>query len=67
VILTEWPDFATLDWPEVSRRMRTPLLVDLRNLLDPETVGAAGIAYRSLGRASRIASRDATAFALAAE
>jgi UDPglucose 6-dehydrogenase len=67
VILTEWPDFATLDLPEVRRRMRTPLLVDLRNLLDPATVEAAGIAYRSVGRAARAAPEGTAAFALAAE
>lgn len=53
VILTEWPDFATLDWPGAAARMKAPILVDLRNLLDPEEALAAGLAYTSLGRPRR--------------
>ena len=32
-------------------RMRTPLIIDGRNLLDPETVRAAGFTYEGVGRA----------------
>ena len=52
VLVTEWPEFAELDWGEVARRMSTPLLVDGRNLLDPDKVRAAGIAYEAIGRPS---------------
>ena len=50
VIVTEWPALA---WAGVSRdvaAMRTPLVVDGRNLLDPETVRAAGFDYEGIGR-----------------
>jgi UDPglucose 6-dehydrogenase len=52
VLVTEWPEFAELDWAEVARRMANPLLVDGRNFLDPETVRAAGITYEAIGRPS---------------
>src|ERR671915_282794 len=34
VLVTEWPEFGELDWAEVKRRMRVPLVVDGRNFLD---------------------------------
>jgi UDPglucose 6-dehydrogenase len=52
VLVTEWPEFAELDWPEVAKRMANPLLVDGRNFLDPETIRAAGITYEAIGRPS---------------
>jgi UDPglucose 6-dehydrogenase len=58
VLVTEWPEFAALDWREVAKRMSNPLLVDGRNFLDPETVRAAGITYEAIGRPS-IADRSA--------
>ena len=50
VLVTEWPEFAELDWAEVARRMRNPLIVDGRNFLDPEAVRAAGLTYDGIGR-----------------
>jgi UDPglucose 6-dehydrogenase len=52
VLVTEWPEFAELDWGEVAKGMRTPLLVDGRNFLDPEVVRAAGLTYEAIGRPS---------------
>jgi UDPglucose 6-dehydrogenase len=52
VLVTEWPEFADLDWAEVARRMGNPLLVDGRNFLDPQTVRNAGITYEAIGRPS---------------
>ena len=52
VLVTEWPEFAELDWSEVAKRMKTPLLIDGRNFLDPDRVRAAGITYESIGRPS---------------
>jgi UDPglucose 6-dehydrogenase len=54
VLVTEWPEFAELDWSEVAKRMKTPLLVDGRNFLDPDRVRAAGITYESIGRPSLV-------------
>jgi UDPglucose 6-dehydrogenase len=50
VLVTEWPEFAELDWAALAARMGNPLLVDGRNFLDPETVRAAGFTYEGIGR-----------------
>jgi UDPglucose 6-dehydrogenase len=50
VIVTEWPELAEIASSEVREAMRTPLIVDGRNLLDPETVRAAGFRYEGIGR-----------------
>jgi UDPglucose 6-dehydrogenase len=50
VIVTEWPELEGLASPEVLEAMRTPLIVDGRNLLDPEAVRAAGFRYEGIGR-----------------
>jgi UDPglucose 6-dehydrogenase len=52
VLVTEWPQFAELDWAEVAKRMANPLFVDGRNFLDPGAVRAAGITYEAIGRPS---------------
>ena len=51
VIVTEWPEFAALASEEVREAMRTPLIVDGRNLLDPEAARSAGFDYEGIGRA----------------
>ena len=51
VIVTEWPELQALPSPEVRDAMRTPLIVDGRNLLDAETARAAGFDYEGIGRA----------------
>ncbi|MBK1826422.1 UDP-glucose dehydrogenase family protein [Haloferula rosea] len=50
VIATEWPVFATADLKEVAKRLRTPLVFDGRNLLDPEDTQAAKLEYEAIGR-----------------
>jgi UDPglucose 6-dehydrogenase len=50
VIVTEWPEFAELDWAAAAREMRGSLIVDGRNFLDAERVRAAGFAYEGIGR-----------------
>ena len=52
VIVTEWSDLKALPRPEVRTAMKNPLIVDGRNLLDPETVRQAGFAYEGIGRPS---------------
>jgi UDPglucose 6-dehydrogenase len=52
VLVTEWSDFAELDWSEVAKRMGTPLVVDGRNFLDGDALRAAGITYEAIGRPS---------------
>jgi UDPglucose 6-dehydrogenase len=50
VIVTEWPELATLARPEIRELMARPLIVDGRNLLDPAQARAAGFAYEGIGR-----------------
>jgi UDPglucose 6-dehydrogenase len=50
ILVTEWPEFAELDWAAVAGRMATPLIVDGRNFLDPAALRAAGFAYEGIGR-----------------
>jgi UDPglucose 6-dehydrogenase len=52
VLVTEWPELADLDWAEAARRMRNPLLVDGRNMLDPAMLRAAGFTVEGIGRPS---------------
>ena len=52
VIVTDWDEFRALASPEVREAMRRPLIVDGRNLLDPEAARAAGFDYEGIGRAS---------------
>ncbi len=51
VLVTEWPEFAELDWGgEVRERMAQAVVVDGRNYLDPEALEAAGFVYEGVGR-----------------
>ena len=51
VLVTEWPEFAELDWAEAASRMARPLIVDGRNFLDAEALKSAGFEYEGIGRA----------------
>ena len=55
ILVTEWPEFADLDWDAVASAMKTPLMVDGRNFLDPEAMRAAGFTYEGIGRGSAVA------------
>ena len=50
IIVTEWPEFAELDWRAVAERMSGRLVVDGRNFVDPTAVRAAGFIYEGIGR-----------------
>jgi UDPglucose 6-dehydrogenase len=50
VLVTEWREFADLDWSAAAERMTRPLVVDGRNFLDPEAIIAAGFEYEGIGR-----------------
>jgi UDPglucose 6-dehydrogenase len=55
VLVTEWPEFAQLDWSDVKQRMANPLIVDGRNFLDRDALIAAGFTYEGVGRSSSVA------------
>jgi UDPglucose 6-dehydrogenase len=50
-IVTEWDAFRALDFERVKQLAAAPVLVDLRNIYNPEDVRAAGFEYVSIGRA----------------
>jgi UDPglucose 6-dehydrogenase len=50
VVLTEWPEFRALDWAKLADVVSRPVVVDTRNLLDPDVVRRAGFEWEGLGR-----------------
>jgi UDPglucose 6-dehydrogenase len=52
VLVTEWPQLGQLDWRAAAGRMKTALLIDGRNMLDPDELREAGWAYEGIGRAA---------------
>jgi UDPglucose 6-dehydrogenase len=52
VIVTEWPQLADVDWVAVGATMRTRVLIDGRNMLDPAPLRAAGFTVEGIGRAA---------------
>ena len=51
VIVTEWDAFRALDFTRVKELAKAPVLVDLRNIYNPEDVRSLGFTYASIGRA----------------
>lgn len=58
LILTEWEMFRSLDIGRLASLMRTRVVFDCRNLLDPEEMAQNGVRYLSLGRACVPRSRE---------
>jgi len=52
VIVTEWDAFRALNLGRIAGLLRTPILVDLRNIYPPEDVTAAGLRYHGVGKPS---------------
>jgi UDPglucose 6-dehydrogenase len=50
VVLTEWPEFAELDWPDLAQRMANRLILDTRNVVPRDKVTEAGFRLLSTGR-----------------
>ena len=54
LILTEWEEFATLDLDRLRKELKYPIVIDGRNLYDPEVMAAQGFTYYSVGRAAAL-------------
>jgi UDPglucose 6-dehydrogenase len=50
LILTEWEEFANLDLPRIHGQLKYPIVIDGRNLYDPEIMAGLGFTYYSVGR-----------------
>ncbi len=48
-VLTEWEDFKSLDLARLKQALRTPKIVDLRNLIDKSSAQAQGFEYTGIG------------------
>ncbi|MEQ5857752.1 UDP-glucose/GDP-mannose dehydrogenase family protein [Halomonas sp. EF61] len=56
VICTEWKEFRSLDFPWLKDQLSMPVVVDGRNLYDPESVRQAGLMYYAVGRGDSLES-----------
>ena len=54
IIATEWPEFASVDLADLREIMRTPLIFDGRNLIDPVAAADFGFQYRGIGRGATV-------------
>lgn len=50
VILTEWNQFRNLDLLKIKKLLKSPILLDLRNLYDPAVLKSLGLIYEGVGR-----------------
>ena len=53
VVVTEWDRFRSLDLPTLAKAMSTAVLVDGRNIFNPDSAAAAGFDYTGIGRIGR--------------
>jgi UDPglucose 6-dehydrogenase len=57
LVLTDWAQFSDVPMPEVAAALRGHLVLDGRNVLDPDAVTGAGLTYMGVGRPTRVPSR----------
>ncbi|HEX8805815.1 MAG TPA: nucleotide sugar dehydrogenase, partial [Candidatus Aquilonibacter sp.] len=53
IVLTDWPEFASIDPLSFAQMLRRGVVVDGCNLLDPRRVASSGLIYRGVGRAAK--------------
>jgi UDPglucose 6-dehydrogenase len=58
LILTDWKEFAQIDLVKLHERMRYPIVIDGRNLYDPQEMMDHGFTYLSIGRPAATPSRE---------
>jgi len=50
LVMTEWDQFKSLDFPRVKSLMKHPIIIDGRNMYSPEEMRGMGFEYHSVGR-----------------
>jgi len=50
IIATEWNQFRNLDLSKIKKLLKSPILLDLRNLYNPATLKSLGFVYEGVGR-----------------
>jgi UDPglucose 6-dehydrogenase len=58
VIATEWNEFRALNLDRVKKLLRAPVIIDLRNVYDPQRMKSEGFHYHSVGRADDVRVRE---------
>ena len=58
VLVTEWPEFAELDWEAAAKAMNSAVMIDGRNFLDADVLRKAGFSYEGIGRESGARDED---------
>jgi UDPglucose 6-dehydrogenase len=58
LILTDWPEFANLNLKQINETLRYPIIIDGRNLYDPNIMTQHGFTYLSIGRPAAYPVRD---------
>ena len=54
LIVTEWREFKSPDFDSIRTLLKTPLVIDGRNLFEPELMRSLGIEYQAIGRGESI-------------
>ena len=52
VLMTEWNQFRSLDWKRMAALLEEPVVIDLRNIYEPDKMHALGFRYACVGRQS---------------
>ena len=50
ILMTEWNPYRNLDLERIKKSMKSPVIVDLRNIYDPKRMAEVGFQYTSVGR-----------------
>lgn len=50
LVITEWNEFKQLDWQKIREFMRRPIILDGRNIYDPQVITSFGFTYYGVGR-----------------
>ncbi|MCU0666155.1 MAG: UDP-glucose/GDP-mannose dehydrogenase family protein [Candidatus Omnitrophica bacterium] len=54
ILATEWPEFKELDFKRIRKIMKRPLIVDGRNIYDPQIIKQNGFSYIGIGRGKHV-------------
>jgi UDPglucose 6-dehydrogenase len=54
VLITDWPEFKTLDFDLIKASMKKPVLIDAKNMLDSQRLISKGFIYSGVGRGNKI-------------
>ena len=53
LVLTDWDEFKELDFLKIKKLLKRPVILDGRNIYDPQEMRKLGFTYESIGRRSK--------------